>query len=167
MLIDDPSADARSEMMRKPAICNGKANGVPCRYYWLHIAKVESNNPDILRQGEFHRACLISPGFPVEFSEETIPHTCNQYVPRREGWRNGFRKAKYNPIEEKYNPLTPEEYKANLEGDPEFTKHVEDMKKSLPIINQNPKLPEQHTASKQDLDSFFDSNAIANNEDKE
>ncbi len=165
MLIDDPKALEKSEMAAKSPLCNGKATGTPCKWYWLHIAKVLSNNPDILRQGEFHRACLISPGFPVEFGEEEIPHTCNFYEPRRHGITKLFKKYRYNPIEERYNPLTPEEYK-KIQGDSSFTenlKHFQDQlssfnpfgpadksekkaTKSLPILQDEPEVsPEDIT----------------------
>jgi hypothetical protein len=114
VLIDDPKAKDRSLMLKKPSICNGQATGHPCKHYWFHTQKVESNDPDALKDGEKHRACLISPGFPVEFSDEEIPHVCNQYEPRRKRGLAGFFGAKvpYDPSQEEYNPLTPEEIAA-------------------------------------------------------
>jgi hypothetical protein len=162
VLIDDPKAKDRSLMLKKPSICNGQATGHPCKHYWFHTQKVESNNPDELRSGEKHRACLISPGFPVEFSDEEIPHVCNQYSPRKKTGLRGLlgQKEAYDATQEEYNPLTPEEVRAlRANDDPtplpevdEFSRFATQVhqgnKKGLPIVGQS-------DATETDLEDFL------------
>lgn len=132
-------------MHKKPAICNGQSTGHPCKHYWHHIQKVESNDPDALKDGEKHRTCLISPGFPVEFSDEEIPHACNQYQARRKPGILGLLgcKVKYDPSQEEYCPLSPEEIAALRAQDPAtdpepgFFFQTAGMSSSLPIVEQD------------------------------
>lgn len=153
-------------MHKKPSICNGQATGTPCVHYWFHTQKVESNNPDELRDGEKHRACLISPGFPVEFSDEEIPHVCNQYRPRKQRGLKGLLgfKETYNAADEEYNPLSPEEVAALRSADPtppppeldafgKFAAGVA-IRKSLPIVDQDSN--DSTPATQADVKNFLD-----------
>lgn len=164
VLIDDPKAKNRSLMHKKPSLCNGQATGAPCVHYWFHTQKVESNNPDELKDGEKHRACLISPGFPVEFSDEEIPHVCNQYRPRKLPGLKGLLgfTAQYNAADEEYSPLSPEEVAALRAADPTPPPPELDAfgqfaaaaaaRKSLPIVGQD-----DTAATQADVKNFLDS----------
>ena len=81
-IIDDPNADARSLMNRAPCVCDGERDGIPCRHYWSVIQKFKAANADALRSGEKNRACMLTAGLVLEFTEEEKPTYCNHYTPR-------------------------------------------------------------------------------------
>lgn len=116
-LIHDPGAEKRSLMMRRPALCNGQATGRCCAYYWVHVEKVESNNPDNLRLGEVYRGCTFAPSIVHEMTEAQLATVCNQYKPRRLPlWQRPLAAlrvlkdpGRYDPSIETYEPLPPEQ----------------------------------------------------------
>lgn len=112
----DPEAERRSAMMRRKSLCNGQLTGRQCIYYWTHVEKVESNNPDNLKLGEIYRGCTYAPSIVHEMSEAQLATYCNQYKPRRRTLRvllglDADRGA-YDPQLEMYDPLTPEQIRA-------------------------------------------------------
>ncbi len=82
-IIDDPNAEARSLMNRAPCICNGEQNGIPCTHYWNVIQKFRASNADGLRSGEKQRACTLTDGLVLEFTEDEKPTFCGRYEPRK------------------------------------------------------------------------------------
>lgn len=129
-LIHDPGAEKRSLMMRRKPLCNGEKTGRSCIHYWVHVEKVESNNPDNLRLGEIYRACALNGASALhvhEMSESQLATVCNQYVPRRLPiWKRPLAvlglvedPGKYEGSVEDYKPLSPEEIKELQRGSPD------------------------------------------------
>lgn len=131
MFIEDPGAERRSLMLKKPFICNGALTGIQCEHYWLRFAPIVANNPDNLKDGERGRACLLSEAFLPEFDSADTPTFCNRYEPRKAtGLVNIARRAlssmgfkaggyvAYDKPHEEYSPLSPEEIRELQAADP-------------------------------------------------
>jgi hypothetical protein len=101
----DPKAEARSLMHKQKVLCNGQANGKPCRYYWTMIRIVPSHNPDFLKLGEKLRFCRAWGAEPLEFGEGTteLAISCSMYEPDK--------KRKFDSKFEEYMPMTEDEAK--------------------------------------------------------
>lgn len=113
-------------MLQKKPVCTGAATGYQCKHYWLRFAPVVANNPDMVRDGERGRACLLSEAFLPEFDSQDTPTYCNRYEPRpAPGLVNIVRRAlgaggfvPYARDKEEYNPLTPEQIRELQEASP-------------------------------------------------
>ncbi len=82
-ILDDPNADARSLMNRRPCVCDGKANGIACKYFWGLDQRFRAANAEAVRRGDVRRNCTFPESFLLEFTEQEKPTFCNQYVPRK------------------------------------------------------------------------------------
>lgn len=131
MFIEDPGAERRSLMLKKPFICNGALTGHQCEHYWLRFAPIVANNPDNLKDGERGRACLLSDAFLPEFDSKDTPTFCNRYEPRKApGLVNIARRAfgamgigkggyvGFDKAHEVYSSLSPEEIREMQAADP-------------------------------------------------
>ena len=111
--IDDPLAAKRSLMKAKGCICTGQQTGRKCKFYWRLVRSAESHNPDNLKDGERVRICMRPfPGFEgIEMDEDKLPLRCSEFVPLKRPWWKpwGEDKGVFNPHEEEYIPLKPEE----------------------------------------------------------
>lgn len=99
----DPKAESRSLMHKQKVLCNGQANGQPCKHYWNMIRIVPSHNPDFLKLGEKLRFCRAWGAEPLEFGEGTteLAVLCSMYEPDPT--------RKFDPQFEEYKPMTDEE----------------------------------------------------------
>lgn len=99
----DPKAESRSLMHKQKVLCNGQANGQPCKHYWNMIRIVPSHNPDFLKLGEKLRFCRAWGAEPLEFGEGTteLAVHCSMYEPDPA--------RKFDPQFEEYKPMTEEE----------------------------------------------------------
>ena len=126
MFIEDPGAERRSLMLKKPFICNGALTGHQCEHYWLRFAPIVANNPDNLKDGERGRACLLSDAFLPEFDSTDTPTFCNRYEPRKAPGlvnilRRAFTKKGYIGFDKEheiYSSLSPEEIREMQAADP-------------------------------------------------
>lgn len=126
MFIEDPGAERRSLMLKKPFICNGALTGNQCTHYWLRFAPLVANNPDNLKDGERGRACLLSEAFLPEFDSTDTPNFCNRYEPRKAPGlvniarriigRGGY--VRYDKAHEEYDSLAPETIREMQAADP-------------------------------------------------
>lgn len=118
-LIHDPEAERTSLMMQQPSLCDGQKTGVECHYYWRYVQKVESANPDYLKEGMKGRVCTVTPAYPIEMFSEEKRTKCNFYKPRQLPLLTALGVAlkvidhphAYDPSAEEYNPLDVEEIK--------------------------------------------------------
>jgi hypothetical protein len=99
----DPKAESRSLMHKQKVLCNGQANGHPCKHYWTMIRIVPSHNPDFLKLGEKLRFCRAWGAEPLEFGEGTteLAVHCSTYEPDTN--------RKFDPAFEEYRPMTEDE----------------------------------------------------------
>ncbi len=104
-------------MNRAPCVCSGEATGIRCAHYWRVSQRIRAANAEFLREGIKQRACTVTPGWPLEFTEDEKPSYCNRYEPAKEpGLVNIMRRAvglggyaKYDAQVEEFRPMTPEE----------------------------------------------------------
>lgn len=82
-ILDDPNADARSLMNRRPCVCDGKANGIVCQNFWALDQRFRAANAEAVRRGDVRRNCTLVDGFMLEFTEQEKPTFCNKYEPRK------------------------------------------------------------------------------------
>lgn len=82
-ILDDPNADARSLMNRRPCVCDGKANGIVCKHFWGLDQRFRAANAEAVRRGDVRRNCTLTDAFMLEFTEQEKPTFCNRYEPRK------------------------------------------------------------------------------------
>ncbi len=82
-ILDDPNADARSLMNRRPCVCDGKASGIVCKHFWGLDQRFRAANAEAVRRGDVRRNCTLSDSFLLEFTEQEKPTFCNRYEPRK------------------------------------------------------------------------------------
>ncbi len=81
-IIDDPNADARSLMNRRPCVCDGKASGIVCKHFWALDQRFRAANADAVRRGDIRRSCTMPSSFMLEFTAQEKPTFCDRYEPR-------------------------------------------------------------------------------------
>ena len=114
---DSAAAVGRSLMHKQKVLCNGEANGVPCRHYWAVRRIVASQNSDFLTKGEKLRFCKAWGAEPLEFGdgrEEQMVY-CTEYVPRVDGKR-------YDADFETYSAISSEDLAALQDQTPNASK---------------------------------------------
>ncbi len=118
MYIQDEIAARKSKMLARPVCCNGEKTGTKCKHYYSFAAKTDAQNAEFLNLGEKFRNCTVCPGWLIEFDGwESLPHTCDRYVPDYHGlrwlaWKIGqffFGTRKLDRSFEDYTPTTTEE----------------------------------------------------------
>jgi hypothetical protein len=120
MEIVDREAKDLSLMHKQKYVCNGQRDGRICKHYWRVARKVESINPEALREGEILRSCLKVTGQFIEMAGEEVSVQCNMYQGRKLPllqrplvWLNVIDDPfLYNEKADEFNPMTPEEIEA-------------------------------------------------------
>ncbi len=126
MLTSDPNAEARSLMNRRPSVCDGAANGIPCAHFWGLVQRFRAANTDAIKRGDTRRNCTMVDGFMLEWVEEEKPTYCTAYTPRKSPGllalvqravraavflpiKGGAGYAEYDAWFDAYDPMTPED----------------------------------------------------------
>lgn len=132
-ILTDPAAKRRSLMLKQKSLCDGCATGYECKHYWALVYKMDTPNPDHLRQGERARFCLLTPSRdgPIDLGDggSDMAVYCNHYEPSNREFDSNFNQ---------FNPLTPEEVSELEERDPSdpLPRVVEpDQVPRLPIVD--------------------------------
>jgi hypothetical protein len=106
-IVHDPKQAAKSEMLKRPKVCNGEANGKPCKHYWTLVRLADVVNPEVFNQGEKVRMCTAFQGNdgPMVFEDggTDMAVECSRYEvdPRPE--------RAYRPEFEEFRPKSHEE----------------------------------------------------------
>lgn len=109
----------KSLQNRQKPLCNGKATGWQCKYFWSMVLPIDSFNQTVVKHGERSRLCILidtADGMRLQGpTEPEMPCYCNQYVPSTK---------RYDPELEEFNPLSPEEIAGIEREDEEVIKNI-------------------------------------------